>query len=103
MTLVTVTGSLWDTTGVQITEGMLTFTPTKPIPNGSDLVAGPSSVSISGPVTFSISPSFGVPYTVELDPDPDDTGTPTPLKDGYFKKSILVPNTGSIDLSTLLT
>lgn len=101
-TFVNITGSLWDTSGKLLTVGLLTFTPTRPIANGSHLVAAKTVIPIAGPVTFALSPSFGIPYTVELDPNPTDTATPTPLKAGYFKKTILVPSAGMIDLASLL-
>lgn len=103
-TLVTVQGSLYDAKGSKITSGRLTFAPSAFIKNGTFLIsANPVTIDIpiSGDLSFSLSPSYGVPYIVTFDPDPTNTGTPLELKSGYFKKSWVVPSSGPVNISSL--
>jgi hypothetical protein len=55
----------------------------------------------TGNISLVISPSNGVPYSVEFDPNPSDTTTPRRLKDGYFYNTWTIPSSGPVDIATL--
>lgn len=105
-TLTTITGSLYNpASGTKITTGALIITPTAIVISNDCLVStAPVTISVPGTgdlsFTLAANPS-GPAYTVEYDPDPADTSTPTELKAGYFKSSWLVPATGPVDLASL--
>jgi hypothetical protein len=103
-TLVSITGSLYTTSGAKITSGRLTIRPSRfMISNGSLISASPVTVDVpgSGNLSFSLAPSGGVSYTVTFDPTPLDTATPVAMKSGYFKRSWVVPASGPVDLASL--
>lgn len=105
MTLVTITGSLYDArTGAILTAGKLYIKADDFIINGNDIVV-PATVTytipVSGIISLSLSPSHGVKYTVEFDPNPADTTQPRAMKSGYFKDRWTVPSSGPVNIASL--
>lgn len=101
---VSVTGVLRDQTGAIRTSGRLYLTPVKFIVN-NDVYVAPKTVSVdvpvSGSISFTVSPSNGVPYFIEYDPDPSITAIGPRLKHGYFRDYWTIPSSGPVDIAAL--
>jgi hypothetical protein len=105
LSLVTITGHIYDQLGNIKTSGRLYIQPVAPIQVTSTYLIGTNITSYdipgSGNISLQLAPSNGTAYRVEYDPNPADTSTPLSLKAGYFRTTWLVPNSGPVDIATL--
>ena len=101
--LTEVTGSIMDQEGNVITYGTLRIKPDDFIIVDGTYLVTPATYeySVTGALSIMLAPSSTVRYTVEFDPDPNDTVTPINLKMGYFKNRWLIPAVASINIVDL--
>lgn len=106
LSLVTITGHIYDQLGNIKTSGRLYIQPVAPIQVSSTYLIGANTTTYdipgTGDISLQLAPSNGTAYLVKFDPDPADTDTPISLKAGYFSNRWLVPASGPVDISTLI-